>query len=930
MRRPALLAMVAVALCTAPAAAQSDQQAWMDAAAIPLPEHPRPDFMRDDWVNLNGTWQFQFDAADDGQAQGWENGLPSPQDILVPFPWGSPLSGVEDEAQIGWYSRAIEVPADWQGDRVFLVIGASDWHTTAWLDGEQLGTHQGGYTPFEFELTPHLRPGQEQRLVIRVDDVDREFTLEGKQGYGDARGIWQTPYLEARGAAPLRAVHFSPDIDNDQVEVEAYLLEPATSELTLTLRFPGTGVGEVTQTVPAGSEELSFDVPVPDARLWSLDDPYLYPVEASLAGGGAPDQVTTYFGMRKISVVDLPGSDIPYVALNDEPIYLQLALDQAYHPEGYYTFPSDEFTRDEVLRAQQIGLNGLRVHIKVPLPRKLYWADRLGMLIMEDLPNAWSEPIPEAREESETTLRRMIERDYNHPSVFSWIAFNETWGLRTEVDGEEVYLPETKEWVVSMYRLAKELDPTRLVEDNSVCCDVGHTETDLDTWHAYLPGWEWDEYLQTMTDSINFEEGWEPGGEPNINSEFGNVWGYEGSTGDVDYSWDYHRAIEAFRRHPQIAGWLYTEHHDVINEWNGYWKYDRSDKITGLDDLVDGMSLEDLHAPLYVTVGEQLSQSVRPGESVSVPLFASFLSGSQAYGDELILSAELRGWNSLGQEQRWSSTSRRVPYRPWMTGDLEPLELTMPEEPAVAILAVRLEDAAGHVLHRNFTTFVVEGEAPTEVQMANGNSARLVRFDPAGFTAAEWSQKQWNVLDGLKVNGAGAGFFEYRVAWPDGLDPSQLRSASLVAEVGSKQLFGKDRDDADEIEGDYMRGRGTLDPSRNPNAYPMTDLELYPSAVTVEVNGVRAGRKLLTDDPADHRGILSWHNQLRDRRLREAGSYGELLRIVLPPDALEAAAAAGELVIRFEVDEALPGGLAIYGKDFGRYPLDPTLVFVSR
>ena len=919
----AALVLIALAVASAGTAQQPD--------TIPLPEHPRPDFMRAEWLNLNGTWRFQFDPDDVGQERGWADELPAPREILVPFPWGSPLSGVPDEAQIGWYSRTVSVPAGWEGERVFLVIGASDWHTTAWLDGQRLGTHQGGYTPFEFELTPHLRPGQEQQLVIRVDDVDREFTLEGKQGYGDARGIWQTPYLEARGPAPLRALHFSPDIDRDEVRVEARLLDPAPSDLTLTLRFPGTSLPEAREEIDRGSDEVSFTVPVPDARLWSLDDPYLYSVEATVAGSGeGSDVVRTYFGMRKISVVDLPGSDIPYVALNDEPVYLELALDQAYHPEGYYTFPSDEFTRNEVLRAKEIGLNGLRVHIKVPLPRKLYWADKLGMLIMEDLPNSWGEPDARARQESEYTLRAMIERDYNHPSVFSWILFNETWGLRTEVDGEEVFLPETKEWVVSMYRLAKDLDPTRPVEDNSVCCGVGHTETDLNTWHAYLPGWEWNEYLRTMADSVNFEEGWEPGDQPNVNSEFGNVWGYEGSTGDVDYSWDYHQAVDAFRRRPEIAGWLYTEHHDVINEWNGYWKYDRSDKITGLGELVDGMSLQDLHAPLYIAVGDQLSRSVGVGETVTVPLYASFMSGSRAFGDDLTLNVKLYGWNSLGEEKSWSTTSRVVEYRPWMARELEPIQVRMPDEPAVALLAVRLEDESGNVLQRNFTTFVVEGELTGDVRLAGGARATVVRFDPADFSAAEWSMKQWNVLDGLKVNGAGSGFFEYRIPWPTDLDPATVGSASLVLEVGSKQLFGKDRPDADQIEGDYMRGRGTLDPSRNPNAYPMTDLDQFPSILNVHVNGTQVAHRVLQDDPADHRGILSWHNQLRDRRLREAGSYGELVRIPLPPAALERAVEDGELVIRLEADESLGGGLAIYGRDFGRYPLDPTLIFVTR
>jgi hypothetical protein len=914
--------------------------ALTQGAAIPLPEHPRPDFARDRWQNLNGTWQFQSDVQNAGESQAWHRtGLPSPRSILVPFPWGSPLSGVSDTAEIGWYERTLEVPVAWRGRRVFLVIGASDWHTTGWLDGQALGTHQGGYTPFEFELTPHVRAGQAQRLVIRVDDAPRTFKLEGKQGYGNARGIWQTPYLEARGDAPLQVVHFSPDIRKQRVRVDARLREKAPDNLTLTLRFKNANVPAVTRRLPKGADVVTFDVRLPNPRLWSLADPFLYEVEVRLNGKGvAEDVVATYFGMREITVVNLPGTAYPYIALNGTPVYLQLALDQAYHPEGYYTFPSDSFVRNEIQRAKEIGLNGLREHVKVESPRKLYWADRLGMLIMADVPNSWGEPGPAMRQETEYALRQMIQRDYNHPSIFSWIPFNETWGLfsKDSTTGKPAYLPETQKWVASVYRLAKQLDPTRLVEDNSVCCNRGHTETDINSWHSYLPGWAWEAHLRVISDSTypgspwNFERGYRQANQPNINSEFGNVWGYEGSTGDVDWSWDYHRAVSAFRRHPKIAGWLYTEHHDVINEWNGYWRFDRSNKVTGLDELVEGMSLQDLHAPLFIAVGESLSQAVRPGQQVRVPLYASFLSGSQAYGDSLKLRAELYGWTSLGQKKAYSEMTRRVPYRPWMTRALDPLEVTMPDEPAVAVLAVRLEDATGRVLQRNFTTFVVEGEAPEEVRLEGGRRARLLRTDPARFSAAEWSLKQWNVLDGLKVNGAGSGFFEYRVAWPRALTPADLEAVDFVAEVSSKQLLGKDREGAGKVAGDFMRGQGTFDPGLNPNAYPMTDETPFPSAVTVRVNGVVAGRRTLSDDPADHRGILSWHSQKRDRRLREAGSYGELLRVAVPREAVEKAAASGEVVIRLEVDEALPGGLAIYGRRFGRYPLDPTIVLVQR
>ncbi len=913
--------------------------------AIPLPEHPRPDFERPDWINLNGPWGFAFDAADQGVEAGWHLGAGDfSREILVPFPWGSPRSGVPDSAQIGWYARTITVPEAWAGRRVFLVIGAADWHTTAWLDGQDLGWHQGGYTPFAFELTAYMTPGTPQQLTLRIDDQDRAYKLEGKQGYGNARGIWQTVYLEARGAAPLATVHATPDLEAEAVTIEARLLEPAPADLTLRLSFPNGEAAPVTEPLPRGTEVVSVTIPLPAPRRWTLTDPYLYALEAQVSGGGlAPDVVRTYFGMREISVVDLPGTDYRYVALNGEPVYLQLALDQAYHPEGYYTFPDDAFLRDEVLRARQIGLNGLRVHVKIAHPRKLYWADRLGMLVMADVPNAWGEPIPSMQQEVTYALEQMIRRDYNHPSIFAWVPFNETWGLRTTVPTEDGgtasrYLPETQQWVAEVVAFAKALDPTRLVEDNSVCCGVGHTVTDLNSWHAYLPGWAWEEHLREISagtypgSTWNFEPGYRQDRQPNINSEFGNVWGYEGSTGDVDWSWDYHRAINAFRRHPKIAGWLYTEHHDVINEWNGYWRYDRSEKFTGLEELAEGMTLRDLHAPVYLAVGDpaELARTVQPGEAVAVPLFLSAFTDAD-HGGTLTLAYELYGWTTLGARKRYAEGRQALPFRPWMQEALPPLSLTMPDEPGVFVLVTRLLDATGVVLHRNFTTFVAPGQPAGPMRLGeDGLPAHVLRVPAAEIAGAEWSGKQWTVLDGLKLNGAGHGYVEYRLPWPDSLAPADVGAATFLVEASAKQLYDKDREDAGAMGGDYMRGQGTLSPHRNPNAYPMTDETPFPSAVRVTVNGHDAGRYELPDDPADHRGILSWHAQRRDRRLREAGSYGYLLQVPIPRAALEAAAAEGAFVVRLSVSEALPGGLAIYGARFGRYPLDPTVILTRR
>jgi hypothetical protein len=297
-----------------------------------------------------------------------------------------------------------------------------------------------------------------------------------------------------------------------------------------------------------------------------------------------------------------------------------------------------------------------------------------------------------------------------------------------------------------------------------------------------------------------------------------------------------------------------------------------------------------------------------------------------------MLKLELVGHDDLGRFRRWWSGERKVPFAPWTSRALEPVAVPMPSRRAVAVLRSRLEDATGRVLQRNFTSFVVGETASSrdETLASDGRRLRVLRADAAKPSAARWSVRAWDAMDGRKQNGAGSGFFEYRLHWPKGLRAEDVTGASFLAELGAKQLFGKDRVDAGAIEGDFMRGKGTHDPGSNPNAYPMTDAVRYPSAVRVVVNGFSAGAFDLRDDPADHRGLVSWHAQKRDGKLREAGSYGELVSATVSAAALRAAAAQGEVVIRLEVSEALPGGLAVYGEGAGRYPLDPSVVLTLR
>jgi len=923
-------------------------QTFFLKSQIPLPEHPRPDFKRQMWKNLNGNWAFKFDPNDIGIKKEWqkEGKTKFDQKILVPFPWGSKLSGVEDKANIAWYKKKIKVLNDWKGKKTFITIGASDWETSVWLDGIFLGKHQGGYVPFSFDLTPYLKYSKYQNLVLRVDDdagdpnkFKRGYALYGKQGYGNARGIWQTVYLEARGEIFLDAVHFTPDIDNKKVNVTTYLKNYAKKELPLTVKIK-TEKGFIEHNITLKPSQLkrNFDIKIPKMRLWSLEDPYLYEVEIKLED----DIVESYFGMRKISTVNLPGTKYPYVALNNKPIYLQLALDQSYHPDGYYTFPSDNFLKEEILRSKSIGLNGIRVHVKVEVPRKLYWADKLGLLVVEDLPNSWGDPDKFMRKESEYTLKQMIKRDYNHPSIFSWVIFNEQWGLSTKNDLEDnkdnpnEILPETYNWATSMYYLAKSIDKSRLIEDNSTCCGGLHTATDINSWHVYLPGYEWENYLQDQTEknykggSHLYYNGFKQEDQPFVNSECGNVWGYKGSTGDVDWSYDYHRMINSFRKFPEVAGWLYTEHHDVINEWNGYWRFDRSEKETGLNEILEGMTLNDFHSPVYLSTGVEICKTVKGGEKINVPLFISSMTNKN-YGDEIIVEYELSYTNYISEEKLIKSDNFKIKYNPWIQKFIKPLELIMPNFSGLAKLILRVKTLDNKILHRNFMHFQVNSNKKLK-------DIEVISLPVKEISNSNWSKKTWEVLKGKKINGTGSGFFEYKFKIPPDYKNLNPKEAYFIIEASAKKLFDKDKKGKNYIDTgmDWMKG-SKVSPSKNPNSYPMTDETFFPSKIKISINGDFKKSLTLPDDPADHRGVLSWHNQIKSSakstddnwwekqpELHEAGSYGYLIKIPISENDLIISTKKGSLNIRLQTEGE--GGIALYGKSFGRYPINPSLI----
>ncbi|MES2797367.1 MAG: glycoside hydrolase family 2, partial [Bacteroidota bacterium] len=360
---------------------------------------------------------------------------------------------------------------------------------------------------------------------------------------------------------------------------------------------------------------------------------------------------------------------------------------------------------------------------------------------------------------------------------------------------------------------------------------------------------------------------------------------------------------------------------------NGYFRFDRSEKETGFGDIVPGMSLNDLHSDIYISTGNEISRSVRPNEMISMPLFLSSMTDKN-YGEKLNLKIKLYGVDAIGQEKTWRNYVQIIDYKPWIQTALEPVMIQMPDEKAVVIVSLILEDSNGKIINRNFTSFVVEADSPTEINLQNGSKAKLVSFDPKNFSEAKWSKKQWNVMEGAKINGAGAGYFEYNIKLPANFQFSADTKMEFWSELSAKQLFAKDMDKKLKGNEEYMLG-AIAEPSQNPNSYPMTDTSRFPSEVKFSFNGISAENVILPNDPADSRGILSWHYQIQDKKLREPGSYGYLTKVKIPQQALDLARNSGEIKIRMEVSNQSAGGLAIYGEKFGRYPMNPSLIITG-
>ncbi len=408
-------------------------------------------------LSLDGVWDF------------WREDAPA--DVLalpVPAPWQA-TPALRDFTGVGWYRRELELPADWlaEGRVVLLHFGAVDYFAEVWLNAAPIGSHEGGYLPFELDVTAAARPGANV-LTVRVSDPPALFPEipHGKQSwYGMLSSLWQSVWIESRAAVHIQHVHITPQGEEVAVAVQLNALLPPETRLRYEISAPG---GELCASLETAVLNPTLCVPAP--LLWDVDAPHLYTLRVTLLGA-APDSVAETFGFRTIE------ARAGRLWLNGRPLYLRAALDQDYYPETLCTPPSAAFLEDQFYKAKAMGLNCLRTHIKIADPRYYAAADRVGLLLWTELPNAQL-LTPEAQRRACETLAGMVARDGNHPSIIIWTIINESWGI-------DLTDPAQRAWLAETYDYLKGLDPTRPIVGNSACWGNFHVVTDIEDFHNY-------------------------------------------------------------------------------------------------------------------------------------------------------------------------------------------------------------------------------------------------------------------------------------------------------------------------------------------------------------------------------------------------------------------------------------------------------------
>lgn len=528
----------------------------------PLPEYPRPQLIRKDWKNLNGLWNYTIRPKTEKIINSFDG------KILVPFPIESALSGVKKKLKAKqrlWYQRKFTIPKTWKGKKILLHFGAVDWEATIWVNDNKVGTHQGGYVPFSFEITEYLKNDDENTLVVMVwDPTKKRHQGRGKQTsrpmgvfYTAVSGIWQTVWLEPVSYTYIDSIKIEPDIDNGVLKVIANVIN-AQQEDKLNINVASekkeifTDIGDV---------EKPYELNIPNVRLWSPNDPFLYDLIIKIERNGEIiDEISSYFGMRKISI-EKDQNGFQRILLNNKEVFQYGTLDQGYWPDGLYTAPTDDALRYDIEITKKMGFNLIRKHIKVEPLRWYYYCDKMGILVWQDMPSGgriFRRRNKFGRVSFYNELESMISTLYNSPSIVMWIPFNEGWGQFN-----------TKEVV----KKVRNQDTSRLLNHASGWFDKGMG--DVRDCHKYPgPGMP-----------KKFE------GRAVVNGEFGGLglkvenhmwnkkfrWSYKISKNSEQLTEKYSELVLKLRNliPKGLCAAIYTQTTDVEGEINGLLTYDR-------------------------------------------------------------------------------------------------------------------------------------------------------------------------------------------------------------------------------------------------------------------------------------------------------------------------------------------------------------------
>jgi len=567
---------------------------------IPRSEHPFPQMVRDNWLNLNGEWEFEIDNSVSGKHKKFFERESLESKIIVPFCPESDLSGIgnKDFMYCVWYRKEFEIPESFKGKRIILHFGAVDYLSTVYVNGEKVGEHKGGYTSFAFDITDYVKDGKNVIHLCAEDNCEKYNQPGGKQCYNyysvgcyytRTTGIWQTVWLEAVGSTYIKNFYTYADIANSSVMFRIKLGGGNYNgkKITANVKFDGKEVGSAS-TVAYG-ENAYLNVNLSELHLWDVGQGNLYDVTFGVENGEVIDSVDCYFGMRTTAF-----SEKGY-ELNGRIVFGRWVLDQGFYPDGIYTAPTEEALKNDILTSMQLGFNGARLHEKVFEPRFLYWADKLGYLVWGEYAN-WRCNITRL-ESIDCILPEWLEsvdRDFSHPSVIGWCPLNETW----DANG----IRQDNRIVVDMYYATKNFDSTRPVIDTSgnfhavsfEIYDVHDYEQDYKKLESYYDKLDEGVINDQIERNPAFKGRQIYKGEPVFLSEYGGIkWDLEALKEGRDSSWGYGEApkteeefleryknlTETIMKNKKMCALCYTQLYDVEQERNGLMTYDRKFKF---------------------------------------------------------------------------------------------------------------------------------------------------------------------------------------------------------------------------------------------------------------------------------------------------------------------------------------------------------------